>query len=182
MRELTRRELLAASGIAALAPTLAGPPMTRRLEVNPPVALQDVPLRIRLSGLEPSAKAEIEARMTTRDGTAWLSHAVFAADAKGELDAATSSAIDGSYRGISPMGLIWSMEREGGQPSDRQRLAVRDPVVVTFTATIKDGTTLQDTALRNLAGNGVRPSSLDDSHRRLRGGWWLPAGRGRTPR
>jgi hypothetical protein len=96
--ELTRRELLAASRIATLAPTLAGP-MTRRLEVNPPVALQDVPLRIRLSGLEPSAKVEIKAQMTTRDGAARLSHAIFAADAMGELDVATSPALDGSYRG-----------------------------------------------------------------------------------
>jgi dienelactone hydrolase len=119
--------------------------------------------------------------MTTREGTAWLSHAVFVADARGELDAATSPAIDGSYRGISPMGLIWSMERESDQPSEKQRLAVRDPVAVTFTATVKDGTPLQDTALRCLVDDGVRPRSLDDAHRRLRGGWWLPAGPGPHP-
>src|SRR5262249_46858070 len=45
-------------------------------------------------------------------GAPWRSWAVFEADAFGEVALATAPALTGSYRGVSAMGLFWSMERQ----------------------------------------------------------------------
>jgi dienelactone hydrolase len=45
-------------------------------------------------------------------GAPWRSWAVFEADAAGEIALATAPALTGSYRGVSAMGLFWSMERQ----------------------------------------------------------------------
>ena len=56
------------------------------MEITPTPALQDVPLRIRLSGLAPSSTVKVAAEMAARDGTVWRSHAVFRADSAGSVD------------------------------------------------------------------------------------------------
>jgi pimeloyl-ACP methyl ester carboxylesterase len=170
----SRRNILLGAGAAsALAPAL-GFAMTPRLEVAPAAALQDMPLRIRLGDVAPSARIVLRAEMRAREGTLWHAHATFAADAAGTVDPSREAPLAGSYSGVAPMGLIWSMARDPEAP----RLAetrVRDPVTIRFTATTPEGMPLASAdAQRLLAGPGVDFRPLDDATG-LKGGWWLPA-------
>lgn len=47
--------------------------------------------------------------MTDDGGWHWTSHAVFQADATGTIDLASQAPLEGSYAGIDPMGIFWSM-------------------------------------------------------------------------
>ena len=174
---LTRRTMLTGTAILSAMSASTGFAMTRSIEVFPTAALQDVPLSILLTGFLPSEQITVSAKMIMRDGSSWHSQAVFAADAQGATDLAASPAIDGSYRGVSPMGLIWSMARSTDQaPINGPSPRLRDPVSVVFSAVAGDGPVLHTEVRRRLAAEGVTYKPLDDDIHYLRGGWWLPAG------
>ncbi|KJK47466.1 hypothetical protein UK23_20070 [Lentzea aerocolonigenes] len=80
--------------------------------VNPQIAPLDQPVDIVVVGLKPGN--EITVQLSTGDRA---SHAVFTADDRGVVDLTRHAPVDGSYRGVDPMGLFWSMERTGGKPS-----------------------------------------------------------------
>ena len=75
-------------------------------------------LDVRLSGF--AAGSEIELRASSG---AYRSQALFRADARGAVDLAQVAPISGSYAGIDPDGLFWSMTSPGG-PADRVDFAV----------------------------------------------------------
>ena len=179
---LTRRTMLAGIGTLSAMSTSTGFAMTRSIQVFPIAALQDVPLSILLTGFLPSEQITVSAKMIMRDGSSWHSQAVFTADADGATDLAASPAIGGSFRGVSPMGLIWSMARSTDQaPINGQSPRVRDPVSVVFSAAAGDGPVIQTEVRRRLAAEDVTFTPLDDDSHRLRGGWWMPAGNGPHP-
>jgi dienelactone hydrolase len=86
--------------------SLAG---AQTLQVIPDRALLDQQETIRAQGLEPNQRVEIQARLRDGAGQIWASHCEFIADAHGEVDTSKQSPVTGSYREVSPMGLIWSM-------------------------------------------------------------------------
>jgi dienelactone hydrolase len=81
-----------------------------QLLVEPERPSLDTVLRIGVSGL-PSGR-ELTLRATLRDpaGRTWASVATFAADADGTVDLHRDAPVTGSYRGVDPMGPIWSMD------------------------------------------------------------------------
>lgn len=178
MANITRRRLLAGAGAAVIAPRRAVA-ATPQMEITPTPALQDVPLRIRLSGLAPSSTVKVAAEMAVRDGTVWRSHAVFRADGAGTVDVGGARPVGGTYKDPSAMGLVWSMTREQA-PASAPPKRPRDPVNITFSASTETGISIQTTVDRLLVGPGVTYRPLEPrSH--LRGGWWLPAGPGPHP-
>jgi len=70
MTKVSRRSFLVAAGATMLAAKEAVA-VKPELEITPTSALQDVPLRIRLSGVAPSSTVRVVAEMTARDGTVW---------------------------------------------------------------------------------------------------------------
>jgi dienelactone hydrolase len=84
-------------------------------EVFPRSAFADEDVRICLRGLKPDQRVLI--RATTEDDAKrrWASRAKFRSDASGQVDIATQESLGGSYRGISPMGLFWSMKLANGR-------------------------------------------------------------------
>lgn len=82
------------------------------IEVTPSVAMLDVPVHITLSGFAPHQLITLHATLT--DGlpggemTA-SSHAIFQADSEGNVDLVSQAPLFGTYEGIDPMGLFWSM-------------------------------------------------------------------------
>jgi dienelactone hydrolase len=75
-----------------------------RLTVEPGTALLDHQLQIRLTGVASGRLVTLEAR----EGW-WVGRGVFRADANGIVDPAREASVGGSYRGVDPMGLFWSM-------------------------------------------------------------------------
>jgi dienelactone hydrolase len=72
----------------------------------------DTPLQIRLFDATPHTAITLRARTLDHHGDAWSSWATFTVPDTGTLDLTQHAPFDGSYTGIDPMGLIWSMTRD----------------------------------------------------------------------
>jgi dienelactone hydrolase len=93
--------LYASSGLVLAAQTLT---------VSPDHVLADQPATIRVAGLQPHEHISIQAHLFDGKAQPWASQAEFAADDTGTVDTSTQAPVDGSYRAVSAMGLIWSMK------------------------------------------------------------------------
>ncbi|MGW4208431.1 acyl-CoA thioester hydrolase/BAAT C-terminal domain-containing protein [Lentzea sp. NPDC004789] len=80
--------------------------------VNPQSAPLDRPVDVVIVGLKPGQPLTVQ--LSTGDRA---SHASFEADDRGVVDLTRHAPLEGSYRGVDPMGLFWSLERTGGKPS-----------------------------------------------------------------
>ncbi|GHH46349.1 acyl-CoA thioesterase/bile acid-CoA:amino acid N-acyltransferase family protein [Lentzea cavernae] len=78
--------------------------------VDPQTAPLDHPVDVLVSGLKPGQTITVQ--LSTGDRA---SRAVFEADDRGVVDLTRHAPIEGSYRGVDPMGLFWSLERTGGK-------------------------------------------------------------------
>lgn len=83
-----------------------------QIEVTPSTALIDVPVHITLSGFAPHQLITLHATLT--DGMpggemSASSHAIFQSDEDGNVDLVSQAPLFGTYEGIDPMGLFWSM-------------------------------------------------------------------------
>src|SRR5215467_11136252 len=177
---LSRRNFVTGAAASALISTprigaAAGP----TIRVQPDNDLQDIPLSIRLSGFAPRQSVIVTAEMVTRQHFRWRSAATFIAGADGGVDVGTTAPVGGSYSGVSPMGLIWSMERISGRESDAPTTSIRLPVTVAFRAEGENGERAEASVTRALVGPGVTFKPLAEDG--LRGVWFLPPGDGPHP-
>ena len=109
-----------------------------RIEVEPQVALTDVPIAIRLTGFERHQRVLVRAETQDDDfGRAWGSYGVFEADERGSVDLRRQAPVEGSYESADPMGLVWSMELD---PAAKEECYFRkrtlDPIQIRFTAEV----------------------------------------------
>lgn len=147
------------------------------LEVEPRRALTDEPVRVQLSGLEVGRVVTLRATVTDGAGITWESVASFRADGEGRVDPAEHAPLSGTYRGVDPRGLFWSMRAldvEGAEP--RFSTAGLDHSTLTLSAEA-DGTTLATAELERVypwAGDALRRETLDDNG--LVGTLWTPPG------
>lgn len=135
--------------VAVCASAAAGSGATARivLDVSPGNALVDQPVAITLSGLRSDATVTLIA--TTRDaqGHRWKSTAAFRAGRTGIVSPGGDRAIAGSYRGVDPMGLFWSMA-EVGSTTPRNEQTLDLPIVSTVTiAAVVGGKTVATASL-----------------------------------
>jgi dienelactone hydrolase len=105
--------LLIVAGAACSGPA---PATNAAIEVDHPVALADVPLLIRVTGLGRDQRVTIEADTHDSSDRELLGFATFRADARGVIDLATAQPYGGSYRQPEGMGLLWSMVATDGSP------------------------------------------------------------------
>ncbi|CAM5121894.1 unnamed protein product [Eretmochelys imbricata] len=75
-----------------------------------PKCLFDDPIQIKVEGLSPLQEVTLRASLTDESGELFQSFAYYRAESNGELDLTCSSALGGSYSGVEPMGLLWSLE------------------------------------------------------------------------
>jgi dienelactone hydrolase len=177
---LSRRNFVTGAAASAVIATphisvAAGP----TIRVQPDNDLQDIPLSIRLSGFAPRQPVTVTAEMVARDHFRWRSAATFVVGADGGVDVETTAPVGGSYSGVSPMGLIWSMERIVGRESDAPTTDVRLPVTVAFRAEAENGERAEASVARAMVGPGVTAKLLTEDG--LRGAWFLPPGDGPHP-
>jgi dienelactone hydrolase len=90
------------------------------LSATPRSALVDEPFAITVEKLSPGARVAISSRLVDDAGQTWSASATFRADATGRVDVRRDAPeAGGSYRGVEPMGLVWSLrpQKEGsGNP------------------------------------------------------------------
>ncbi|XP_070578541.1 acyl-coenzyme A thioesterase 1-like [Ptychodera flava] len=89
--------------------------MTPQITVTPRISLADEKLSVAVSHLQPSTPVTIRVLVKTEKNYQFEAHAHYNSTADGRVDVQTQPAISGSYQGIEPMGLLWSMAQSPGQ-------------------------------------------------------------------
>ncbi len=92
------------------------------LEVSSGRALTAEAVVIRAGGLQASERVSIRAELVDGADARWSAEATFVADAQGNVDTSRQAPVSGSYKEVSPMGLIWSM-----MPADRKTTRYQPP-------------------------------------------------------
>ena len=102
------------------------------ISVEPASSLVDDKVRIFISGLAPKQNVTLEARIVGDRGEVFESQAHYIADKDGEVDVCRDLSLGGSYSGVSPMGLLWSMKPAPGQRKGTRlmKLDVTKPYII----------------------------------------------------
>ncbi|NLI07016.1 MAG: acyl-CoA thioester hydrolase [Thermotogaceae bacterium] len=87
----------------------AATPMQAKLNVSPQEVLFGDPVNIVVTGLTAGQIATLIVSGKDQFGNTWSSEASFQADKNGTIDPSRDAPIEGSYRGVDPAGLFWSM-------------------------------------------------------------------------
>lgn len=152
---------------------------TPRLEISPSSFLIDQDVSIRVVGMPPGYRAKISLSTTDDEGIGWMSWATYRSGGDGAIDVSGQAPVNGTYAGVDPMGLFWSMKptespRKSG-PFTRTGL---DPE--TITASVDDRGKLLASAkmTRFHAGPGVARQEVEGEN--LRGVFfWMDEGEAR---
>ncbi|KAM9789448.1 acyl-coenzyme A thioesterase 5-like [Neosynchiropus ocellatus] len=73
-------------------------------------SLFDEPIQVRVSGLKSRQEVTIRARSTDDKGMGFTSMAKYRANGNGDINLARDESLSGSFLGVEPMGLLWSMQ------------------------------------------------------------------------
>ncbi|HEY0701816.1 MAG TPA: acyl-CoA thioester hydrolase/BAAT C-terminal domain-containing protein [Candidatus Acidoferrales bacterium] len=135
------------------------------LLIEPPNAFVDEEIAIVARGFRPGARVTLSAETRDDLDRAWESEAHFFADGAGGVDARTQKSLDGTYRGVSAMGLFWSMRliEPGGAASSTFAKTTTEPNRVQISAQV-EGEVVSTSAFerRFLApGTMVRDLTID---------------------
>jgi dienelactone hydrolase len=145
--------------------------------------LQDEAFEITVTGLNAWDRVTLELS-TEIGGAPFASQADYHADAEGRVDLSIQASVSGSYQGVDPMGLFWSMIAAPGsedQPfeSTEEPWELPSPQVYELRA-LRKGTEIASTTLtRVIVQEGVQGRRLAQG--RLRGALFLPEGPGPHP-
>ena len=85
------------------------------LNMWPRSSLIDKITKINVALLKSGQKVTLGANLFGDSGELFESHAHYIAGKDGEVDVCRDSSLGGSYSGVEPMGLIWSMKPANGQ-------------------------------------------------------------------
>uniref|UniRef100_A0A3P9KER2 Acyl-CoA thioesterase 19 n=1 Tax=Oryzias latipes TaxID=8090 RepID=A0A3P9KER2_ORYLA len=107
---------------------------TVKLSVHPSRALMDEAFVILVQSVPPGFQVTLHALHRCEDGHWWEACAHYVADSSGNINAADDCSVGGSYFGVEPMGLLWSLKPvPGSKPGLRMRKKnVQTPMVVTI--------------------------------------------------
>lgn len=152
----------------------------------------DQDVRISATGFLPHERAILRASANDDDNRRWRSQAEFWADQSGRVDVTSMESRGGTYRGVSPMGLFWSMRLEDGHANGRTTFAKTGASPNQVSLEIEIGGQIVATAqlVRNFLAAGTQtrdltigsdsqdPSNQNGGHV---GRLFLPPGRGLHP-
>ncbi|XP_038573286.1 acyl-coenzyme A thioesterase 5-like isoform X2 [Micropterus salmoides] len=139
----------------------------------------DEPIQVKVAGLRSRQVVTMRARLTDEKGVVFSSSATYRADGSGEIDLKRDPSLSGSYVGVEPMGLLWSM-RADTLHRKFQKTNALNPHVVKFSVHEGEGSMLAEAANeRLLIGDGV--SLLPIKEGNIQGVLFTPPGEGPFP-
>jgi len=147
--------------------------------VDQPDALVDQPIAIALRGFAPRQPVSVIATQTYAEAARWQSRATFISDNVGQVDVTRQAPASGTYEGVAPMGLIWSMHRLPNEGRPPPPGAIMLPVPVLIEAEGADGRRAEITIVRRVAGPGVTRHVIRTDG--IVGTLFLPPGAGPHP-
>jgi len=106
------------------------------VEITPNPAFVDRDVHIRVIGAPPGELLRLTAWTLDDSSRRWESHAEFTVRTDGTVDLATDAARGGSYRGVDPMGLFWSLALNPGDAGQHDQYLKKEltPAEVTIEA------------------------------------------------
>ncbi|XP_026169820.1 acyl-coenzyme A thioesterase 1-like [Mastacembelus armatus] len=143
--------------------------------------LFDQPVQLKVEGLRSRQVVTMRARSTDEKGVVFSSSATYRADGSGEIDLLRDPSLSGSYVGVEPMGLLWSMKADALHKRFQKPCAL-NPHVVKFSLheeDREDRMLAEVTNERLLIGNGV--SRVPVKGRNYQGVLFTPPGEGPFP-
>jgi hypothetical protein len=147
--------------------------------VDHPDALIDQPIAIVLRGFTPRQPVSVTAMQTYADAVRWQSCATFVSDDDGQVDVTRQAPVSGTYEGVAPMGLFWSMDLVPGEARPAPPGAIMLPVPIRLEAEGPDGRRSEITLVRRIAGPGVARHVIRTGG--IVGTLFLPPGSGLYP-
>jgi dienelactone hydrolase len=170
------------------------PASAPHIEISPNPAFVDEDVSVCLRGLPVAALISIHAATDDDQHRRWSSQARFRADAAGLIDACVQESLGGSYRGVAPMGLFWSMESAAASADGSSNFAknTTSPDCVDFEAPlgghviarasltrnfVAPGTVTRDLKIPNQADGGAGAAAGETTVGRL----FIPPGHGPHP-
>ncbi len=169
--------LVLVTGCAAPAREPGGSPS---IDVSATDTLTDEPVRAVVRGLPAGSEVTLWARRHDDLGRAWLGYGVFTADAAGVVDLGVSAPSAGTYSGVDPMGLFWSVRlADGTAPIPASPVAADPAVQVTLAAQVDGAVVTERALIRRTAAPGVTSRPVRETG--LVGTLHLPPGPGPHP-
>lgn len=145
-----------------------------RVIVQPQLSFADQPVHIGVIGLAPGEEATVEVRSTDARDVRWLASATYQADASGAIDPSQARAMSGSYRGVSAMGLIWSMHPMGADPAGAYFWDNATPLRFTATVTVNGAQVASTSFRREFSASGLADQSESLQADGFIGEFWHP--------
>uniref|UniRef100_A0A1A7WIP9 Acyl-CoA thioesterase 2 n=1 Tax=Iconisemion striatum TaxID=60296 RepID=A0A1A7WIP9_9TELE len=141
--------------------------------------LFDEPVQVKVTGLRSRQEVTMRARSIDEKGVVFSSSATYRANGNGEIDLSRDPSLSGSYVGVEPMGLLWSM-RPQMLHKRFQKTNSLNPHVVKFSVHEEaDRMLAEATNERFLLRDGV--SRVPVRHGNIRGAMFIPPGTGPFP-
>uniref|UniRef100_A0A669DD61 Acyl-CoA thioester hydrolase/bile acid-CoA amino acid N-acetyltransferase domain-containing protein n=1 Tax=Oreochromis niloticus TaxID=8128 RepID=A0A669DD61_ORENI len=130
--------------------------------------LFDEPIKVKVEGLRSRQVVTMRARLTDEKGVVFSSSATYRADGSGEVDLNRDPSLGGTYVGVEPMGLLWSM-RPDTMHKRFQKTKSLEPQLVKFSVYEEEGRILWvpvkegniSGVLFTPPGEGLFPAVLD---------------------
>ncbi|XP_044076644.1 acyl-coenzyme A thioesterase 5-like [Siniperca chuatsi] len=140
----------------------------------------DEPVQVKVAGLRSRQVVTMRASSTDERGVVFSSSATYRADGSGEIDLKRDPSLSGSYVGVEPMGLLWSM-RADALHRRFQKTNSLNPHVVKFSVHEEGEARMlaEATNERLLIGEGVRRLPVKEGN--IRGVLFTPPGGGPFP-
>ena len=114
-----------------------------QLHVHTESELYHKPVHISASNLSPGKKLKFGLDAVDARGNEWHSEAYYIADGAGEIDLSRQPSVGGTYLGIYPMGLFWSL-----QCDDYHQIATNAGFTATITLSFEDQVLAQESIYR----------------------------------
>ena len=157
--EMVARILL----LTALFPTPALSQSQPSFELSSDSVLADEVVTITLSGVPPGEPVTVRLELHDTRGL-WRSHATFVADGTGRVDLEQMAPVSGSYSGVAPMGLVWSVERdEAVEPQPASPSGNPPPVPIDLAAEVDGEIVATATFSRRAVALDVRVTEVREA-------------------
>ncbi|XP_067462705.1 acyl-coenzyme A thioesterase 6-like isoform X4 [Thunnus thynnus] len=143
--------------------------------------LFDEPVQVKVAGLRSRQVVTMKARSTDEKGVEFSSSATYRADGSGEVDLERDPSLSGSYVGVEPMGLLWSMRADTLLKRFQKNRSLNPHVVKFSVHEVEwEGSVLAEaTNERLLIGDGVTRLPIKEGN--IRGVLFTPPGEGPFP-
>lgn len=135
-------------------------------------------VQIKVEGLAPHRPVELRSRVVDDRGIVFKASAQYQADELGQVDVSQAASVGGSYRGVEPMGLFWSMLPEKRHSKILKKTA-ESPVQVQISAVSQGRELASEINYREFMPEGMKRIPVMEG--RLRGVLFVPPGKGPFP-